>query len=99
MTKALVGLVDADARMRGKASARLGAPAKRKQPCGVEAATTLLGRANLSDAVLIANVAPLVCGLNGSMHHRGRVKIVIASGPPTPVEEWATACRVAPVEI
>ena len=44
-------------------------------------------------------VAKLACGLNGSMHHCGRVKIVIASGPPTPVEEWATACRVAPVEV
>jgi hypothetical protein len=43
--------------------------------------------------------AARACGLNGSMHHRGRVKIVIARGPPTPVEEWITACRVAPVEI
>jgi hypothetical protein len=33
-------------------------------------------------------VALTACGLNGSMHHCGQVKIVIASGPPTPVEEW-----------
>ena len=44
-------------------------------------------------------VAALPCGLNGSMQHCGWVKIVIASGLPTPVEEWATACRVAPVRI
>ncbi len=50
-------------------------------------------------AEALGDSAATACGLNGSMHHCGRVKIVIASGPPAPVEEWATACRVAPVGI
>jgi hypothetical protein len=52
-----------------------------------------------SEGIGVIETAGSRCGLNGSMHHRGRVKIVIASGPSAPVEEWATACRVAPVEI
>lgn len=75
------------------------APSVRITPNGVYIGVNAHFQLTTPEAPGNAYIAAKRCGLNGSMHHDGRVKIVIASGPPTPVEELATACRVAPVEI
>jgi hypothetical protein len=46
------------------------------------------------------SVAARACGLNGSMHHRGWVKVVTAGGPHTPrLRRRAAACQVARLEM